>query len=106
MRVDAAVSRYIEGKLLAKEHILYNITNELKSIEMRAEPINAIKIDAADTIENIGRKDDSSENYSSQVREINKLRCTLTHQNINDTYKVINHYMRYHIMKSANDDHE
>ena len=106
LRVDAANSRYIEGKLLAKEHVLYNITSELKSIEMRAEPINAIKIDAADTIENIGRKDDSSDNYSSQVREINKLRGTFTHQNINDTYKVINHYMRYHIMKSANDDHE
>ena len=106
LRVDAANSRYIEGKLLAKEHVLYDIKIELESIHKRAIPVNAIKMDAADTIENIGRMDDSSEDYASQVREIKKLSNTLTDQNINDTYKVINHYMRYHIMKQPNEDHE
>ena len=106
LRGDVDDSRYIEGKLLAKEHVLYDIKIELESIHKRAIPVNAIKMDAADTIENIGRMDDSSEDYASQVREIKKLSNTLTDQNINDTYRVINHYKQYHILKPPNEDDE
>ena len=86
--------------------IHYNIRKELESIHKRANPINAIKLDAAATIENIGRMNDSSEDYASQVSEIKKLSNTLTDQNINDTYRVINHYKQYHILKPPNEDHE
>ena len=105
IRGDAADSRYIHGKLLAKENMLYDLAKDLASINKRAIPLNTNKEDAVITIKNIGLKRHKSKDYASQVREIQQLRNTLTNKNIKDSYNVIDHYKRYHIMKALKVDH-
>ena len=68
-------------------------------------PLNTSKEDAVITIKNIGLKRHKSKDYASQVREIQQLRNTLTNKNIKDSYNVIDHYKRYHIMKALKVDH-
>ena len=102
IRNDVTDSRYIHGKLLAKKNILYNLSQELISLNKRSIPLESTKKEAVDLIKTIGLKRRKSKEYASQIGAIQQLRSILTTKNIKDSYNVINHYLRYHIVKPMN----